>query len=343
MLYTEYVKINKSIVHFVGNRTADEGIQFSTSELNLNDSTIRALMKYMLGSFKTDGYYQFWHESDLNFNEIYTYAVEMFNAPDSFLGISKKMAKHLYACSNHTKIRGGEMCVVLFKNIIVDTKTCDAIGIFKAERKDTFFRITNDKGQVTMQTEMGININRLDKGCLIFNVEKESGFWVTAVDNINSGKDAKYWISDFLKIRPRNNSYNQTESLISMTREFISQLPDSMPKIEKINMLNRSACELTRESLNIDEYAENVFQSTEVVEAFKKFDKQLCSEKGIEFVNNLDLSPTAVKHRGVVRDNKVRLDNNFELRILDGENNLEKGYDENKKKYYYKLFFDEER
>lgn len=343
MLYTEYVKINKSIVHFVGNRTADEGIQFSNSELSLNDSTIKALMKYLLGSLKTDGYYQFWHESDLNFNEIYTYAKEMFNAPDLFLDISKNMAKHLYACSNHAKIRGGEMCIVLFKNIIVDTKTCDAIGIFKAERKDTFFRITNDKGQVTMQTEMGININRLDKGCLIFNVEKERGFWVTAVDNINRGKDAKYWISDFLKIRPRNNSYNQTESLISSTREFIAQLPETITKIEKINMLNRSACELKKETVNIDDYAENVFQNKEVVEEFKKFDKQQHINNGIEFINDLELSPMAVKQRGIVCDNKIRLDNNFELRILDGENNLEKGYDENRKKYYYKLFFDEER
>jgi hypothetical protein len=40
-------------------------------------------------------------------------------------------------------------------------------------------------------------INKLDKGCLIFNTEWENGDIVTVVDNTNKGVDAQYWIDVF--------------------------------------------------------------------------------------------------------------------------------------------------
>ena len=42
---------------------------------------------------------------------------------------------------------------------------------------------------------MGVNINKLDKGCLIFNTNKEDCYVVSVVDNSNRG-EAKYWVED---------------------------------------------------------------------------------------------------------------------------------------------------
>jgi len=44
-----------------------------------------------------------------------------------------------------------------------------------------------------IESEKGININKLDKGCLIFNTERESGYVVAIVDNTNKGTEAQYW------------------------------------------------------------------------------------------------------------------------------------------------------
>ncbi|MDR0604368.1 MAG: hypothetical protein LBG80_08720 [Bacteroidales bacterium] len=41
------------------------------------------------------------------------------------------------------------------------------------------------------ESEKGININKLDKGCLIFNTERENGYIVAVVDNTNKGTDAQ--------------------------------------------------------------------------------------------------------------------------------------------------------
>jgi hypothetical protein len=52
-----------------------------------------------------------------------------------------------------------------------------------------------------IESEKGVNINKLDKGCLIFNTEKEKGYIVAVVDNTNKGADAQYWVDDFLHVQ----------------------------------------------------------------------------------------------------------------------------------------------
>lgn len=52
---------------------------------------------------------------------------------------------------------------------------------------------------------------------------------------------------------------------------------------------------------------------------------------------------SSMSQRGVSRVTKVRLDDNFEVRILKGEENLERGYDEGRGMNYYKLYFSKEK
>lgn len=54
----------------------------------------------------------------------------------------------------------------------------------------------NDVG-FEISSESGVSINKVDKGCLIFNIEKENGYIVAVVDNTNKGAEAKYWTDDF--------------------------------------------------------------------------------------------------------------------------------------------------
>ena len=54
--------------------------------------------------------------------------------------------------------------------------------------------------------ERGVNIDRLDKGCLIFNLEKENGYKVCIVDS-NKSNDTQYWKDEFLSIKPASDNF----------------------------------------------------------------------------------------------------------------------------------------
>lgn len=43
----------------------------------------------------------------------------------------------------------------------------------------------------------------------MFNTEREEGFAVCVVDNTNRA-EARYWIDDFLHVRPRQDNYHNT-------------------------------------------------------------------------------------------------------------------------------------
>ena len=132
MIYTEYTKLTECILHVVGNKGEDEGLYLSEETICLDEETSQILQKYLLGQVTTDGYSQFWHESQLELNDVYTFAKRVFSDNVAFVQMSGNIAKHLYSCSTHPKIKSGELCVVYFKIIIVDTVTCDVIGLFKS-------------------------------------------------------------------------------------------------------------------------------------------------------------------------------------------------------------------
>lgn len=343
MIYTEYLKIANCIVHIVGNKAADEGFTLSEDSISLDDSTGSILEKYLLSPITNDGYYGFWHEAELELNEVCTYVKNIFSEQASFVNMSKNIAKHLYACSTHPKIKSGELCIIYFKNIIIDAVTCDAIGIFKSENKDTFLKVIRDGGKTTIKGDTGININKLDKGAVIFNVESASGYWVSVVDKTNKASEAKYWTDEFLKVRPRKNSFNQTENLIAVTREFVSKMAPSDFKSDKAVVINRSNEAISDSRVNVVDYAKKVFRDDNVVDSFTEYAKKRAEDTGMSMDEEFQSSRLAINKKRTTTLTSLKLDQNFDIRIHGGENLLEKGYDEEKGMKYYKLYFKEEK
>ena len=153
--------------------------------------------------------YKCHHDSDIALNEVYHYCSKIFSDPNLIQEESINLATHLYNQSTHPKIKAGEFYVVYFSNCEVDGKCINAIGLFKSENKDTFLKIHSKGENFEIESESGININKLDKGCLIFNTERENGYLVAIVDNTNKGSEAKYWTDDFLHVRPRKDSLDR--------------------------------------------------------------------------------------------------------------------------------------
>ena len=343
MIYAENNSIEALIMHRIGNKGMDEGYTISDKCIHLDSQLAMLLTKYFIGPFISGEFYNLYHEASLELNEIYNYATKIFNDFSLFQEQSINIAKHLYNESSHPKIKAGELYIAYFHDCIVDGKNMDAIGIFKSENKDTFLKVLQTDEGFDIATESGININKLDKGCLIFNTEKEYGYLVAIVDNTNKGSEAKYWTDDFLHVRPRKDSFNQTQNMLSLCKSFVSQLPSDNGKVEKATYMNRSVEALKEESVNINSFAEQVFETPELVSEFKQYKETYQKERDIEIDDTFETAATAIKRRATGTMTTIKLDKNFDINIHGGEQYIVRGYDEERGMYYYQLFFKEEK
>ena len=219
----------------------------------------------------------------------------------------------------------------------------EAIGIFKSESKDTFITIKKNEEGFEIESQRGVNVNKLDKGCLIFNTEKENGYLLAIVDNTNKGVEEKYWTDDFLHVRLRKDSYNQTQKMLSLCKNFVAQLPTDNGKLEKATYINRSLDALKDETVNVNTFAERVFERPELISEFRQYKDNYQRQLDVDIDDDFKTAPKAVNHRSTGNMTTIRLDNSFDINIHGGEQNIIRGYDEERGMYYYQLFFKEER
>ncbi|MCT4647632.1 MAG: nucleoid-associated protein [Carboxylicivirga sp.] len=346
MLYNEYIKIKNLVLHNVGNKLNQDPLFLSKSHIEFDEELELTLSHYFLSHFKQDESYHFFHDSELELNETYLYVSRIFDNPNTLLEESKNLAKHLYNQSTHPKIKGGEFHVVYFKDCILDGVTLDAIGLFKSENKNVFLEIEKISSGFEIESKKGIDINKLDKGCLVFNTQKDNGFLLYAIDSVNRGSEAQYWVDDFLKITPVKNEYNQTNNFLGITKQFLTkQLVNEMelPKSEQIDLLNRSVDYFkTHESFKKEEFEKDVFRNDKIIESFRSFDETYRKENEIEVTDKFDISTKAVKKQTRAFKRVLKLDENFDIHIKGNKELIEKGVDNNGRKFY-KIYYNEEK
>lgn len=344
MLYNEYITIKGIVLHQVGNKLNVEGVKTSAKKMSINEEIRNILTSYFFFPFKSNEYFNFYHDSDLNLNEVFVYASKIFENTDNLYEQSVNLAKHLYEHSTHPKIKGGEFYTVYFKDCIVDGITTDAVGLFKSENKDTFLKVFPSGDGFEIESEKGVNINKLDKGCLIFNIEKENGYVVAVVDNTNKGIEAQYWIDDFLHVRPRRDEYHHTQNILTMCKNFITkELPQQfeVTKADQVDYLNKSVQFFKeRDNFNMQDFANEVIGQPAVIDHFNQFKQAYQREQEIELSEQFTISAPAVKKQSRVFKSVIKLDKNFHIYVHGNSELIEQGKDEKGK--FYKVYYQEE-
>lgn len=337
-------------VHHVGNQSQSEMYSLSEQPLALKDELINSLLKqYFLSPFeKVNELYHLMHTSDLNLNEIYSFATQVFDDKSKFHEVSEQIAKYLYKVATHPKIKSGELYVAYFRSVQIEGELLDAIGIFKSENKETYLKVYPDQGgfQVDYE-ENAININKLDKGVLIFNTEKENGYKVVVVDKATSGQDAAiYWKDEFLQLKIRNDNFNQTNNTLSIYKNFVTNKIDEnfeVTKADKIDLLNRSMKYFKdKETFDLDEFAGEVIGNPQAIASFKTYKQQYEEEYETPIADSFEISNNAVKKQARVYKSVLKLDKNFHIYIHGNKELIEKGFDDDKHMNYYKVYFKEE-
>ena len=345
MIVDTDVELHKIVVHKIGSKHDNEDIMLSKSEFQIDDESLQhLLLGYFLKPFKKlEEYYSFSNDD----SKVREYISQIFNAPDEFYVQSANIAKCLYDISIRPAIKTGELYVIHFKNVVVDDEMVDAIGIFKSENKDTYLKIYHQNESIKINSEHGININKIDKGCLIFNTEAEEGYKMCIVDNTSkSGEASFFWIDDFLEAKQRDTNFYKTKTILNLCRDFSDTVlikENNIDAKDKMEFVSKSIEYFKEKDLfDVDDFNKTVIQNPTVIEAFKDFKAEYEESLDVEPVENFDISKTAVKANSKYFKSVVKLDKNFHLYIHSSPEMIEKGYDENKTMKFYKLFYESE-
>ncbi|MEG6584680.1 nucleoid-associated protein [Dendrosporobacter sp. 1207_IL3150] len=349
------LKMEQLVIHKVGNKLKDEGIVISPELYQITDGDVEELlMKYFLSSFREKVLYKFFHETDIHLNEIYMYAAQAFISPDTFYSQSINMLKHLYEKSSHPQIKGGEFYVVYFSGCVINEQQTDAIGIFKTERKENYLKIANSRNSFSVGSDIGINIKKLDKGCIIFNSESVDGFRVAIVDNVNKGgnNEALYWKEEFLRLSDVQNNYFHTKNCLDMCQDFADTIYGPVyqaDKKDRVVFMNEAISYFSNNNeFNLEDFAHNVVKKPELIEQFKEHKQLYDINQGIDQAESFSISGPAVKTVRRKFNNLIKLDTEIEIRIktaaaeVTADEFIERGFDEQKGMYFYKVYFNDE-
>lgn len=342
--------LTQLMIHWVGNAANEERFVISEDPVLLDDEILRSVLShYFLKPFQqVNEVYRFWHSSDeLEMNELYQFANRIFRDEDSFAQNSAAIAKHLYEVSKHPKIKSGELYVVLFDQLQIEGEQHQALGIFKSENKETYLKVLNNTSGLNLEYEQqAVNINKLDKGCLIFDTEAEEGFKICIIDNTNKSAEALYWTDEFLKVKVRNDQYQHTSNYLSMCKDFVTGQLDQefeMNKADKIDLLNRSMNYFKeKEAFNEDEFTEVVLGNDQAITSFKNYKQQFEEKFDVQLADNFDISTQAVKKQSRIFKSVLKLDKNFHIYIHGNKELIEKGFDDEKGMNFYKVYYKEE-
>jgi hypothetical protein len=343
MILKDSASIKGMAIHKVGNKLT-EGIHLSKSAFQNKDELNDLFLDYFLTPFKNQEYFTFHHDSDLALNEVFTYACRVFDDLAALYDQSVNLAKHLYEKSTHPKIKGGEFYTVYFKDCALGGERVDALGLFKSENKDTFLKVFARGDGFEILSEQGINIHNLDKGCLIFNTERDKGFVVAVIDNTNKGAEAQYWIDDFLHVRQRKDEYYNTQNALSLCKNFVTkELPQQfdVSKADQVDLLNKSVKFFREnESFDLKEFSNEVMENPEIIESFKRFKDTFQRDQDVDIDENFSISGSALKKQSRIFKSVIKLDKNFHIYIHGNRELIEQGSDEKGK--FYKVYYKQE-
>jgi hypothetical protein len=317
----------------------------SDKEFKFKDDFVKeTALRYFLTPFKTDIYYQFKTKADVSLNSVANFCEDFFENGKGFVKSSKKVAEHLYNQSVHPKIKGGEFYACSFKDVIVDGELCDAIGFFKTENKETFLKVYQHVDEFDIDCENGIDINKLDKGCLVFNTEKKKGYKISIVDTNNRNAEvALYWEEDFLNAAIKPNAYYHTKNFMDASRGFCEEVlteSNNVAKPDQMMMLNKSTAYFKdKDRFAMKDFEKEVLVQPELISAFKDYRKDFNNRLDLTAIDDFDVSQTAVKKNQKYMRSVVKLDKNFHIYIHSRHDYVERGYDEERGLKYYKLYY----
>jgi len=339
--------IEQLVIHKIGSRSNYTDNAYSQKCVEMeDDSPVPFLLKqYFLASFREPALYHFDGVKGLSGNMVYQSACTIFDNPELFYEHSRILAALLYENSSHPQIKPGEFYLTLFKGVRIFDQTVKCLGIFKSENKETYLKICPGENSFGINYEEGINIRKLDKGCLIFEVERDKGFVISLIDKVSKNNEALFWKEDFLGLSERQDNNFFTHNYLNVCKGFVDDYfpANDLPRTDQIDALNRSIDYFKENNLfNEERFGKEVLETPDIVEAFNQFKKSYEQDNNVTLNEEFKISPDVVKKENKYFKSVLKLDKNFHVYVHGNRRFIEKGFDQNRRLNYYTLFFEYE-
>lgn len=349
MLDFSQTNIVRLAITWSGNKELNEGIVVPKSTLiSVNDYAHQVLLSTFFKPFdKIEEFFYFHHDEDLSNNAVYQSCMTIFDNPETLSVQAAILTQRLYDYSTSPKITGGELFIGLFENVELQGEVVPAIGIFKIVHKDSYLKVDRTVESFALQVGEGIATGKLALAALVFGVDEVEGYRVMALDTVSKKNDpTSVWINQFLQIKPIEDGYFNTRHYMNIASDFITQKAApkfGLDKTDKIDLLNRSSFYFKEnDNFEIDDFAATLFPEVEQQEAFKEFKEGYAQESDIPLADQFDISKQAVRKSGKVFKSVIKLDTNFSIYVHGRRDLIERGYDEEKGKPFYKMYFEQE-
>ncbi|MBL4905200.1 MAG: nucleoid-associated protein [Flavobacteriaceae bacterium] len=349
MIKRTRAEIKKCIIHKVANKYNSGRNTFSEETLRFDENSYQLMLPFLLKPFaNVTQSYRFSHHADIRLNEMNSYTSAVFKEEETFIEHSKNIVNHLYEQSNSAQIKNGDVIVVLIEGIEYMDVLTEAVGIFKVENKIDFFQTYLEDGSFDVAVQQGISTKKIDKGCLILNTSDTEGTVVLSVDNNNY--DAQYWIKNFLSVQFADDKNQHTQSYLELCKEFSEEVikPEFGKQEQSQFLANTVDYFKENEMVNVEKFKEELFEEDKHKELFTDYKKHFETLNDVLIRNNFEVSDVVLKKEKKKIATVIKLDTNIEIKLdIDAPDAaseyLERGYDDEKKMKYYKVYFNEEK
>ncbi|KGR88427.1 hypothetical protein CD30_18315 [Ureibacillus massiliensis 4400831 = CIP 108448 = CCUG 49529] len=333
MLDVSESKLTQYIVHFVGDGLVLGEESYQQPEMMLE----AAFTQLAFNKIDIEEQFEFFHETDINLNEMYTYITGIFKQTDSFIEQSKNIATHLHSASGHPNIKNGELFIGLFENCLWNMEAKKVLAIVKMEDKEIFLDVKNDQNKMSVNGIDGINVRKLNNLAVIVDMGADASPAVFI--KTKKKEDVVYWQERFLKIKVVDEHFHKTNLALTECKKYILK-EESYTNTEKLGLLNKTLDYFrNEEEFQVNDYIDKVFDHVE------------STQKDV-IINSVKPYETAISEIAIAKaektfKRKIKLDTNIEIQVnvqnIEQVNELiEIGFDEKTNRNYYKIYFHEE-
>ena len=237
-------------------------------------------------------------------------------------GSGKKMLANLFAMTLLCETGDNEPC-----------GKCHSCKQAESGNHPDIIRVTHEK-----PNSIGVDDIREQINDTIMVRPYSSYYKVYIVDrNIN---DAMYWKKNFLMIEEEKNEYTNTAKVLKSCKKYIAKKENIEPE-KRLELMNNSVEYFeNNEEFDLEKFTEKVFDNQEESDKFKVY------IDSYDVDNKFSISSNAVTKIKKTIKKCIKLDDNVEIKFSDTvddiDNLIEKGYDREKKRKYYKIYYNDE-
>lgn len=348
MIDLSQARIKSVMLHHVGNKLKQEGKELGEKPLELDEDLEWNLANFFLSPFKKDEFFKF--EGDLIENNVFGSADLFFQETNGIITTSTQIADWLYECGMFPHIKGGLLYVVHLTNCIIDEVTLEALGIFKSETRESFLEVTSKPDQsLSLKLSEGTLVNKLDRGCLVFNTFREDGYSLLCHNRDSFPKD---WNDDFLSVkRIPDDNYLTThfiEVFIDWTEECLAVEGDTIELKMALNRTHRYFSK--KKEFDLDEFLASVVKP-HLRLGFREYLESYCDDTSIDhgaIEAGFRISRSAYGKIKKRLKPVMKLDTSIQISASDKDFDsssqyLERGFDKEKNMYFYKAYFNSDQ